>query len=93
MPFKELSHTAEQASTPAGIKGHDHLGPNGQANPYRFPLLHKPPMVDFPALSLGEVNAPPLRDDLAPVRGIIFCLAWCVPLWAGIVGVVWAVLR
>ncbi len=93
MRFTELLQTAEQVSPPAEIKSRRRPGRNDQASPHLIPLLRSPATADIPMPPFGELDTPPLGDDLAPVRGIIFGLALSVPLWAGIAGVVWAVLR
>jgi len=93
MRFKELLQTAEQASTPAEIKGCRRLGRNDQVSPHLIPLLRDPAALDIPAPPPCETEAPPLDDHLAPIRGIIFGLVLSVPLWAVIAGAVWAVLR
>jgi len=93
MRLKELLQTAEQASTPAEIKGRRRLGRNDKVSPHLIPLLRDPAAVDIPAPPLCETETPPLSDQLAPARGIAFGLVLSVPLWAVIAGAVWAVLR
>ena len=79
--------------TGSKIKGRRRPGRNDQASPHLIALLRSPATADIPMPPSGELDTPPLGDDLMPARGIIFGLALSVPLWAGIAGVVWAVLR
>lgn len=93
MRFKELLQAPEQASTPAGAKARRRLGRNDQVSPHLIPLLRNPATVDIPELLPSKTGILSLDDDLAPMRGIIFGVVLSIPLWAGIAGAVWVVLR
>ena len=92
MHFKELSQGVGRVSALTRIKTRPRPRQETQANPHLIPLLRSPTITDVPAL-IGEVGVPCLRDDLAPMRGIIFSLMLILPVWGGVAGVLWAVLR
>jgi hypothetical protein len=93
MRFQELLRPAEQAPVPDEIKDRRRPERNDQVSPHLIPLLRNPATMDVPALLPVEIDAPPLGEDQAFIKGIIFALALSVPLWAGIIAVGWAVLR
>ncbi len=93
MHFKELLRPAKQAPVSVEIKGRRRPGRNDQVSPHLIPLLCNPATVDIPALLPGEMDAPPLGEDQAFMKGIILTSALSVPLWASIITVGWAVLR
>lgn len=93
MRFKELLRPAEQAPAPVEIKGRRRPGRNEQVSPHLIPLLRNPATVDIPAPLPVEIDPLPLGQDRAFIKGILVALALSVPLWAGIIGAVRAVLR
>ncbi len=93
MRYKELFRTGEQASTLAGTKSRRRPGRNDQVSPHLIPLLRNPATTGIPTPLPDEADTSPLEDDLAAAKGIMFGLAMSVPLWAGIGGIMWTVLR
>lgn len=94
MRFRELLRPAEQILPSDRAADRRRPGRNNQVSPPLIPLLRNPATPDIPVLLPGKVDAPPSRDDLAPVKGIIFPLALSVPLWIWVSAlIVWAVLR
>ncbi len=91
--YKELLQTAEQVPPTPESKDRRRPGRNDQASPHLIPLLRNSATVDIPVPLSGEVDAPPLEDDLAPLRGIFLSLALGVPSWVWVAGITWAVLR
>ena len=90
MRFTELLRAAEQVPTLAQVKDRRRPRRSNQVDPHLLPLLRDPAMVDIPVPSPGELDAPPLEDDLTPAQGIIFDIVSSMPLWAVVVGVTWA---
>ena len=93
MRMEELVPTVERDPLPAKIKGRRRPGRIDQVSPNLIPLLRNPPTADIPELLPGEVDLPPLEDEMAPATGIMFGLALSIPIWAAIAGTIWAVLR
>ncbi len=91
MRFKELLRTAEQVPTPTRVKDRRRPGRSDHVDPHLIPLLRNPATMNISAPLPGEVNAPPLEDNLTPIQGITFDIVSSVPLWAVIVGVAWVV--
>ena len=51
------------------------------------------PFTDMPGtVDRGRVRRPDV-DGLAPVRGVMFSLAFAVVMWAGLFAVAWALLH
>ena len=92
MYFKEPSQANGQVSALTKIRTRRRPGRKTKVNPHLIPLLRNPTTVDVPA-PVGEVDAPSLIDGLAPAQGIIVALVLSVPLWSGIAGVLWKILR
>jgi len=94
MRFRELLRPAEQILPSAPVADRRRPGRNNQVSPPLIPLLRNPATPDILVPLPGKVDAPSSRDDLVPVRGIIFSLALSVPLWICVAGMIaWAVLR
>lgn len=92
MQFKESPQATGQVSTLAGIVTHRRPGRKAQVNPHLIPLLRSPTAMDIPA-PIGGVDVPPLKDDLSPIRGVTYSLILSIPLWGGVAGALWEMLR
>ena len=96
MSLKELLPVVEHVSTVSAsdaIETRRRPGRLKKVNPDLIPLLRSPATADIRELSLGEVDAQFVEDNLAPVKGILFAVALSVPLWAGISVLVWVAVR
>lgn len=92
MHFKEPPQATGRISTLARIRTHRRPGRKTQVNPHLIPLLRNPTTMHIP-VPIGEADVPSPKDDLEPIRGVISSLLLSVPLWGGIAGALWEVLR
>lgn len=92
MQFKESPQATGQVSTLARIITRRRPGRKVQVNPHLIPLLRSPTTMDISGPIRG-VDVPPLKDDLSPIRGVAYSLILSIPLWGGVAGALWEVLR
>lgn len=92
MHFREISQVAGRLSILTTLKTLLRSAREIQVNSRLILLLRSPTTMGTLAPT-GEVHAPSLKDDLAPIRGIIFSLVLILPIWGCVAGVLWAVLR
>ena len=92
MHFKEVSQVTGRLSTLTRLKTLLRPVRETQVNPRLILPLRSLTTMDIPA-PVDEVHALSLKDDLAPIRGIIFSLALILPIWGCVAGILWAVLR
>ncbi len=93
MYVHELLRPTEQAPVPDETKDRRRRDRNDQVSPHLIPLPRNPATADIPALLPGKRDALSLGESQAFMKGIILASALSLPLWAGIIRVVWAVLR
>ncbi len=92
MRFQELLRPPEQGTVRDEFKNRRRSGRDDQVRLHLILLLRNPATVDIPALLPGKTVAPPQGEDQAFINGLVLALAVSLPLWAGIIGVVRAVL-
>lgn len=92
MHFKEAFQATVRLSNLTRINTRLRAVRETQVNPPLIPLLRSLTTMNTPA-PISEVNVPFLKDDLAPIRGIIFSLVLILPVWGAVAVVLWVVLR
>ncbi len=93
MSFRKNTDPAQIGSPSTAAEDRRRPGRLGQISPQLTSLLRNPATTDGPPCLSDQLDAPPLDDDLAPLKGIISSLVLGVLLWTVIGTAIWAVLR